>query len=231
MNTHHDAILMQKLVEEVDLCLASALSDTLSADGIAEVRAGLAEYSRGDYQAVNTSENSVVTNWLPRCLQLLSLDMPSFAERLSAALPLLNWVTYDSYDVNEIGAEFAAQHAYASLIGEGSHFEAPDYDLGLFLIAPNLLYRDHCHAAPELYLPLTGPHGWRFQPGATLQIKQKFEPVWNKPGQPHLTKVGSEPFLSLYCWTRDNDRPASVVPANDWPELERLQLNEAQAEV
>ncbi len=37
--------------------------------------------------------------------------------------------------------------------------------MGLFVIAPHVLYRDHAHAAPELYLPLTGPHGWRFAPG------------------------------------------------------------------
>ncbi|MEM8497774.1 MAG: dimethylsulfonioproprionate lyase family protein [Pseudomonadota bacterium] len=231
MNTHSSETVLRQLLEEIDLCLASATSDKLTADGIAEVRAGLAEYVQGEHQAVNARENSLVTQWLPRCLQLLSLDMPSFAERLSAAWPLLHWVTYEDYDEKEIGADFAAQHAYASLIGEGSHFEAPDYDLGLFLIAPDLLYRDHCHAAPELYLPLTGPHGWRFQPNSRLEIKQKLEPVWNKPGQPHLTKVGHQPFLSLYCWTRDNDKPALVVPANDWPELERLRLNEAQAEV
>lgn len=229
MNAHHNAMQMQQLMEEIDLCLASAMGDSQSTDGIAEVRAGLAEYSRGDYQIVNASENSVVDNWLPRCLRLLSLDLPLFVQRLTSVLPLLHWVSYDCYDEREIGAEFAAHHAYTSLIGEGAHFEAPDFDLGLFLIAPNLLYRDHCHAAPELYLPFTGPHGWRFQPDSTLEIKQKLEPVWNKPGQPHLTKVGPEPFLSLYCWTRDNDKPASVVPANDWPELEQLRLKQPQA--
>lgn len=78
---------------------------------------------------------------------------------------------------------------------------AEDFDMGIFLVAPDTLYRDHQHAAPELYAPLTGPHGWRFGPGRPLQIKHAHEPVWNPPQQPHLTKTGKIPFLSLFVWT------------------------------
>jgi hypothetical protein len=87
-----------------------------------------------------------------------------------------------------------------------------------------VLYRDHCHQAPELYAPLTGSHGWRFKPGAPLTVKQAHEPVWNEPNRPHLTKVGRVPFLALYCWTRDNDKPARVLHASDWAELEAMRL-------
>ena len=84
-----------------------------------------------------------------------------------------------------------------------------------------MLYRDHRHAAPELYVPLTGPHGWRFGPGAPLIVKPAHEPVWNDPCAPHLTKVGPVPFLCLYGWTRDAQSVAEVVPAADWAALER----------
>jgi hypothetical protein len=36
--------------------------------------------------------------------------------------------------------------------------------------------------------------------------------------------VGPTPFLCLYGWTCDNDKPAEVLPAADWPELEKLRL-------
>ena len=215
---------LQQLLDELDRCLSTVESDDVTALGVAEVRAGIAEYRSGHSQQKSSVDNPLAARWLPPCLELLAQDVPRLAQCLSAASPSLNWVTYDGYDENKIGAGFARQHAYASLIGDDSLLFAPDYDLGLFLIAPHVLYRDHCHAAPELYLPLTGPHGWRFEPDAALKMKQAFEPIWNEPGQSHLTKVGPKPFLSLYCWTRDNDKPAAVVPASDWAALESLRL-------
>ncbi|MDZ7908534.1 MAG: dimethylsulfonioproprionate lyase family protein [Gemmobacter sp.] len=117
---------------------------------------------------------------------------------------------------------FADGHAFASLLGEAAPIPAQDFDLGLFLIAPHVLYRDHAHAAPELYAPLTGPHGWRFGPGRPLVLKPAHQPVWNPPQRPHLTKVGALPFLCLFAWTREVNSPARVIPADDWPALEAL---------
>jgi hypothetical protein len=73
-------------------------------------------------------------------------------------------VTYDRYPRAEIGARFLQGMPLPRSWGRAP-FAARDFDLGLFLIAPHVLYRDHHHAAPELYAPLTGPHGWRFGPG------------------------------------------------------------------
>ena len=115
---------------------------------------------------------------------------------------------------------FADNHAFASIIGEGCALEAMDFDLGLFLIAPNLFYRDHHHAAPELYAPLTGPHGWRFKPGDPLVWKEAHEPIWNRAWQPHATMTGDTPFLAIFCWTNDVALPAKVIPSSDWPNLE-----------
>ena len=207
------------LLEEVDSYMAE-----LSGPGIAEVRAGIAKYRSGEFQSLPTKANAVVRDWLPHCLNLLTNDYVGLASTIHSALPSLAWISYDGYELSKIGPDFAVQHAYASIIGENAPLLAPDFDFGLFLITPHVLYRDHCHPAPELYVPLTGPHGWRFRPDAPLELKQSHEPVWNKPNQPHLTKVGPNPFLSLYCWTRENDKPAVVVPANDWDELDALRL-------
>ena len=83
---------------------------------------------------------------------------------------------------------------------------------------------DHRHAAPELYAPLTGPHGWRFRAGRPLIVKPAHQPVWNPPHQSHLTKVGAVPFLSLFVWTRDVNQAAQVIPADDWATLEGLAI-------
>ena len=140
---------------------------------------------------------------------------------IMAARPLLHWITYDGYPEAEIGSRFPRAHSFVSLIGEAGHVAADNFDLGLFLIAPRTLYRDHHHLAPELYAPLTGPHGWRFGPDAPWTGKPAHDPVWNEPWAPHATLVRDVPFLCLFCWTRDVNSPAKVVPASDWAVIEQ----------
>jgi hypothetical protein len=191
--------------------------------GAAEVRAHLPA-DPGPERAITARRNAVVDRWLEPALQSLGADRPALAEAIAAASDRLGWITYDAYPRAEIGEGFATGHAFASIMGGDAPFLAPEFDLGLFLIAPGVLYRDHHHAAPELYALLTGPHGWRFGPGRPLIVKPAHEPVWNPPYQPHLTKVGRVPFLCLFVWTKDASVPARVLPAKDWAELEALDL-------
>lgn len=207
-----------------DLYLA-ARSYLLALDhpGHAEVAAGLPA-EPGPERAMKIGPNAVKDNWLPTALAALSATHPDLAGAIAKAAPLLEWITYDAYPRELIGDTFGTSHAFASLIGGDSPFAAGDYDMGVFLIAPDVLYRDHKHPAPELYAPLTGPHGWRFGVGRPLMIKPAHEPVWNPSEKPHLTKVGSVPFLSLYVWTKDVNELADVIPADDWPKLENTNI-------
>ena len=211
--------LILTLVEEADLYLA-----TLPGPGVAEVRAALSPWRGSPCQPAPGPANDIVARYLPEALAKAATTGPSLAAALVAAAPHLHWITYDLYDPAQIGAAFAQGHAYASLVGEAAPITARDFDLGVFLIAPHVLYRDHAHAAPELYAPLTGPHGWRFGPGTPLQVKPAHQPIWNPPHQPHMTKVGPVPFLCLFAWTRDVNAPAYVLSAADWPALEALGL-------
>ena len=216
-------IAIRSLVAAADEVLA-----TLPGPGVAEVRLGLNRWRDGavtpHHGVHHGGTNAVLASHLPAALAALHVTHPDLAGAIAGAAPHLRWITYDLYGP-EIGADFANGHAFASLIGEDGAIPARDFDLGLFLIAPHVLYRDHHHAAPELYVPLTGPHGWRFGPGRPLVVKPALLPVWNPPQRPHLTKVGPTPFLALYGWTRDVQAAASVIPATDWPALEALRLD------
>lgn len=212
--------LVRSLVDAAD-----AYCSNLAGPGIAEVRQGIARFRSGTYVPASQHANPVVTQHMPVALRELAKSEPSLAGLIASATPYLDWITYDLYDIEKIGEGFAGSHAYCSIIGDNGSIRSEDFDFGLFLIAPHVLYRDHRHAAPELYAPLTGPHGWRFRPGSPLSIKHAHDPVWNEPFQQHLTKVGPKPFLCFYCWTRDNDKPAEVLPAPDWAELEALRLD------
>jgi hypothetical protein len=208
---------LRGLVEEADLYLS-----TLPGPGVGEVRTALNRWRAGAVMA-GGGANAVLDVHLPAALAGLLVTHPALARAIAAAAPYLNWITYDGYGP-EIGAAFAQGHCFASIIGEDAAIPARGFDLGLFLIAPHVLYRDHQHPAPELYAPLTGPHGWRFGAGDPLMIKPAHQPVWNDPMRPHLTKVGPVPFLAFFGWTADVQAPARVIPAADWAALEALKL-------
>lgn len=210
---------IRALIDQTDRYLAS-----LPGPGVAEVRHGLNHW-RGGPVTPHPSTNPVLDRYLPAALAQLTPAHPDLAHAIAVAAPFLNWITYDGYPPADIGAAFATGHCYATLMGAGAAVSATDYDLGIFLIAPHVLYRDHNHAAPELYAPLTGPHGWRFGPGDPLIIKPAHAPVWNDAFRPHMTKVGPTPFLALFGWTRDVQPLAQVIPAPDWPALEALRLS------
>jgi Dimethlysulfonioproprionate lyase len=196
---------------------------SLDHPGAQEVRAGLPA-DPGPERGMPAQGNAVVDRWLSPALQALAIDRPTLSQAIQAAADHLPWVTYDAYPRAEIGEAFATGHAFASIIGADAPFAARDFDAGLFLMAPHLLYRDHNHAAPELYAPLTGPHGWRFGPGRPLQVKPAHSPIWNPPFRPHLTLVGPRPFLGFFVWTKDVDETAVVLPSDDWARLERMNL-------
>lgn len=211
--------LIARLIDEADRYIA-----TLPGPGVAEVRAGLNHWRGGTLQ-VAPQANAIVAQHLADALKPLTTTHLALAQAIASAAPHLKWITYDAYPLEDIGSSFAKGHAYASLIGEAGNILARDYDLGLFLIAPHVLYRDHHHAAPELYAPLTGPHGWRFGPSTPLIVKPAHHPVWNEAHRPHMTKVGPTPFLALFGWIKDVGQVARVIPAPDWPALEALRLD------
>ena len=212
MQQNNAETVIRNLVSEIETYVSH-----LKGPGIASVLEGMNRWARGPVRPVQRYTLSVCDHLGPA---VEAMGKTSLAKAIDDARPFLSWVSYDAYPRDEIGAHFAGNHAFASIIGEGCSFEAVDFDLGLFLIAPNLFYRDHHHAAPELYAPLTGPHGWRFKPGDPLVWKEAHEPVWNRAWQPHATMTGDTPFLSIFCWTKDVALPAKVLSSSDWPTLE-----------
>ena len=199
----------------------------LAGPGIAEVRRGLAPALRQTALPQPGPVNPVTLRHLPAALAAVETTRPALAREIAAAAPHLDWITYDAYDPAQIGPYFPGAHAFASLVGSAAPFAAQDFDLGLFLIAPGILYRDHAHPAPELYVPLTGPHRWRFTPGAPFRERPAHCPVWNPPHRPHATLTGAVPFLAVFAWTRDVEAPAYVLPAADWARHENPALPSA----
>lgn len=194
----------------------------LTGPGVADVRTGIDKWRNGVFRPMKPSTCPTLSHLEPALAFVENDGQAIFASAIRAASPFLPWITYDLYPRDEIGDRFSENHAFVSLVGEGSMIQAEDYDLGLFLIAPHVFYRDHQHPAAELYAPMTGPHGWRFASGEKLEWRDAHQPVWNEPMQHHATKVGSIPFLGIYGWTKNVRFPATVIFEPDWAEIETV---------
>lgn len=210
---------LSHLIDHIDTYLAS-----LSSPGIDAVREGIATWRNGPVHT-RSAKRLPPNRHMAEALEFAAASgQAALAEAIGIIEPQLEWISYDHYPPALIGEGFARGHSYAALMGREGCIRAEDFELGLFLIAPNVLYRDHRHAAPELYAPLTGPHGWRFSPGAPLEWRAAHVPVWNEPFQHHATRVGAVPFLCIFGWTRDVDEIATIIPCDDWSELEALSI-------
>ena len=151
-------------------------------------------------------------------------NLHDLATALEAAKSDLHWRLDDGkfYAGDaDIGDGYRHGNMHTMLVGpQASVFEEQDFLLGFFLLKPRVLYRDHKHPAPELYIPLTGPSGWRFEL-SEWQDHGAGSVIWNSSEVVHATRVYGTPFLALFAWTRETDKICEVVPADDWETVER----------
>lgn len=145
------------------------------------------------------------------------------AEAILAAKDHLHWRVDRSHFYEgdaEIGKDYLGGNLHCVLVGSDvGVIPHDDFLLGFFLLAPRVLYRDHLHAAPELYLNLVGPTGWRFGQGEWRDFSAG-STVWNTPNAVHAMRVYDQPFFSVFSWAGDVDNMCKVVPADDWSQIE-----------
>ena len=121
----------------------------------------------------------------------------------------------------ELGEGYTKCNLHTLLIGpDACGYHHPDFNLGIFMLGPRTLYRDHNHDAPELYLNLSENSGWRFgtrdwqdYPAGSL--------IWNAAGEPHATRVYDQPFISVFVWLENVHSPCNVIHFDDWAEVEQ----------
>lgn len=216
--TYQRETAIRDLIAEIDAYLGR-----FDGPGIADVRAGIARWKDGPLREVEPRRIEAVKHVDDALVWMAAQGETALADAIRGAMPHLRWLAYDPYPRELIGERYAKNHAVAVIIGGGGFFESDDFDLGLFGFGPATVYRDHHHAAPELYAPMTGPHGWRFSSGAPLDWRPAHQPVWNEAWAPHAFKSGAVPFLCAYGWTRDVAIPAEMIVERDWPALDAAQ--------
>lgn len=151
-------------------------------------------------------------------------QFPVLKAALIAAKGHLHWKVDDGeYYANgaDVGVGYKTGNMHTLLVGpENAIVTSNQYLLGLFLLAPYTLYRDHKHLAPELYVTLTGPSAWRFELGEWEEYEAGSR-LFNPSNVVHATRVDETPFLALFAWEL-GAAPSicSVVNVSDWDQIE-----------
>ncbi len=121
----------------------------------------------------------------------------------------------------DLGEGYKKCNLHTLLIGpDACGYLHSDFNLGIFMLGPRTLYRDHNHDAPELYLNLSEKSGWRF--GARdWQDFPAGSLIWNAAGETHATRIYDEPFISVFFWLEKVNSPCNVIHSDDWPKIEQ----------
>lgn len=130
------------------------------------------------------------------------------------SLKELNWKIDNGlfyHKESNIGNDYLNGNMHTELIGPVNGFyKYNDFRLGLFLLEPHILYKDHRHEAPELYVNLTKNTSWRFNFSKWI-IKDAGSIIYNEPFKVHGMKVSDVPFLSIWCWPNNSSKKCEIV--------------------
>ena len=125
---------------------------------------------------------------------------------------------------SEVGKRYIESNLHAQLIGpDGSVAKSKDFMLGVFILGPWTLYKDHSHIAPEFYLNLSNKSDWRFNFGP-WQRYGAGSLIWNPSKQIHATKVSDKPFLSIFAWLGHVKCFCKVHQSRDHSQIEQQLL-------
>jgi hypothetical protein len=197
----------------------SALARTLrgahrEAEGASEVLHRLAEQdvSEAAFRAPQAARLPACRH-LPEAVGAAIMVDSALAAALAGLEDELHWRHTPGYSDAAMGQPgFMDNYAHAEIIGPHGCFPGDDFRLGLLLLGPKLHYRDHYHAAPELYWLLTGPSDWKRGAGGFV-TRQAGETIWHRPHVMHATRTHDRPLLALWVWTREVGAAATLVQA------------------
>jgi len=191
----------------------------LALDKLAEM--DLSDERLIDLPPQGTRHDEVLTNAIAG---IVAPELQDIADCLKAAQNDLVWREDNAqfYPPGaDLGEGYTKCNLHTLLIGpDACGHHNPDFRLGIFMLGPRTLYRDHNHDAPELYLNLSEKSGWRFgthewqdYPAGSL--------IWNAAGDSHATRVYDQPFISVFVWLENVHAPCNVNYFDDWAEVEQ----------
>jgi hypothetical protein len=197
-------------IYEPAMWVVDAIRRSLTGEGAENVKARLAGQDLSPPAVVEPEPRRLpATRYLPECVAASMFVAPDVAAALAEIEEFLRWKQNPNYSDRLMGAGYMDNYAYAEIIGPDGFFPGDDFLLGLLLLGPGLNYRDHHHAAPELYWLLTGPSEWR-RGKSDFARREAGETIWHEPHMPHATRTLTQPLLAVWAWTKDVSEAARL---------------------
>lgn len=153
-----------------------------------------------------------VVSYLPQTIGETMLLDSELAAAIAAVEDRLHWRQSPAYSDEVLGEGYMANYGWTQIIGPHGFFKGDDFLLGLLMLGPGRLYRDHQHPAPELYWPLTDGSQWR-SGSDVLEDKAAGSIIWHPPMMVHATRTCEAPLLCVWSWLCDTEVPARLVEA------------------
>jgi hypothetical protein len=191
--------------------IIDAIRRSLKGEAAALVKARLAEQDLSLAAMIEPAPHRLpATRYLPECVAASMFTSPDVAAAIAEIEEFLHWRQNPNYSDRVMGAGYMDNYANAELIGRNGFFAGDDFLLGLLLLGPGIHYRDHHHAAPELYWLLTGPSEWRRGTG-DFEMHDAGDVIWHEPHIVHATRTLATPLLAVWAWTRNVIEPARLT--------------------
>jgi dimethylpropiothetin dethiomethylase len=202
---HHDATWLISAI-------AGALHDGhRDAAGVGEVLARLAQQDLSTAALREPEPRRLeASRYLPELTAQAMMVADGAAAALAAIEDALRWWQNPNYAKDTAPGGAMADYAACELIGPRGFFAGDDFLLGLIIIGPERIYRDHLHRAPELYWLLSGPTDWSHSHGP-FQAHEAGDTLWHPPNLVHATRTLHAPLLAVWAWTRDVAEHARFV--------------------
>lgn len=198
--------VVDRLVSEVVAVMVAAINTNASAE-FDELAERLVQF--GPSRPVEPLRDPVVDEWLHAAIDAAPEPWAQLASLLGEASPELPWLmSYPHLESSSSLEAFRSHYSYQLLAGPAvGRCEPPvvheDLILCFSLQAPNVLYPQHHHDAPEIYGIISGTLDW--QVGETWSTKGPGDVIIHRSHESHSMRTNNEPVLTWVAWSRDPD--------------------------
>lgn len=176
--------------------LSNRAPDDPALSGFAEAVAGLGK--EADQSVSLPRSTHPITGYVEPLLEQASTEPGHVVDGIRQLADDLRW--YQIFQGGGIEPALAEGLFAAQLAGPAGFVSGGSVRAGLFLLAPNIRYPLHCHAADELYFGLSGTltlqHGWKGDPFDINGTSYSITPS----SRLHSLQTGENPVLLAYVW-------------------------------
>jgi Dimethlysulfonioproprionate lyase len=142
-----------------------------------------------------------VLRWLPDIAGDASAFGGDLVSMVCHAAASMDW--RQTYTEKDLDAAFLDNYGWSEILGLRGPLPSGQLACGFLILGSYTHYPSHCHAAEEIYLPLSGTAEWQ-QGDAVWRHQPPGTPIHHVRDEPHAMRTLTSPLLALYLWRGAN---------------------------